>query len=286
MFSRVATLILAFAISIAGAGVRGADVVRVVSQTVGTDELLIALAEPEQIAALSQISRDAVFSAVAKEAHAYPQLERNGDVENVLRHRPTLVLVMDFSRAELVAQVRRAGVKVLVIDRYHTLEDSFASLRLVARELGPAAIDKAERIIADCQQRVAALKERLRDVKPIRVISPSTYGVIPGDATTFQDYCDHAKAENLAKTLGGLRGHAAPPNEQMLTWPIEAVVLAGDDDASALAPYKKLPPYQFMAAVREGRVARLEPWQFSCVTHFRVDGYEQLARALHPEAFR
>ena len=27
------------------------------------------------------------------------------------------------------------------------------------------------------------------------------------------------------------------------------------------------------------------PWQLSCVSHLRVRGYEQLARALHPEAF-
>ncbi len=264
----------------------GAEPVRVVSQTVGTDEMLLALAEPEQIAALSQISREASFSGVAKEAESYPQLERNGDVENVLRYRPTLVLVMDFSRAELVAQVRRMGVKVLVIDRYQTLEDDYASLRLLARELGPAAEKRAEAIVADCERRVATLRERLRGVKPVRVISPSTYGVIPGDGTTFEDFCAHAGAENLATTLGHLHGHASPPDEQMLTWPIDRVVLAGESDASALAPFKALPPYQFMAAVKEGRVARLESWQFSCVTHLRVQAYEQLARALHPEAFK
>ena len=32
--------------------------VRVVSQTVGTDELLLALAEPEQVAALSHLARE------------------------------------------------------------------------------------------------------------------------------------------------------------------------------------------------------------------------------------
>jgi iron complex transport system substrate-binding protein len=40
--------------------------VRVVSQAVGTDELLVALALPEQIAALSHISKQAEFSPVAE----------------------------------------------------------------------------------------------------------------------------------------------------------------------------------------------------------------------------
>jgi iron complex transport system substrate-binding protein len=98
--------------------------------------------------------------------------------------------------------------------------------------------------------------------------------------------CDHAGAINLAATLGGLRGHQPPPNERMLTWPIDAVVLASDDVESALKPYLTLPPYQFMTAVKERRVALIAPYMLSSVTHYRVAGYECLARALHPELFK
>jgi len=260
--------------------------VRVVSQTVGSDELVLALAAPEQIAALSALSREAVYSAVAREAAAYPQLPRTGDVESILKYSPTLMICADYSRAELVEQVRRLGVKVIVLTRYYTIEDAFANLRLIARELGPDAETRAERIIADGEARMKVLRERLHGVKSVRVIAPSTYGIIPGDKSTFQDLCDHAGAENLASTLGGLHGHAPAPNEQIMSWPIEVVVVAGDDLDSALKPYRGLPPYQFLSAVREGRAVLIEPWQLSCVTHHRIAGYERLARELHPEAFR
>jgi len=261
--------------------------VRVVSQTVGTDELLLAIAEPAQIAALSHLSREPEFCAVAKQAKQFPSLDQNVDVEGVLKHAPTLVLVANYSRAELVAQMKRTGVRVLTIERYQSLEDSYANLRLIARELGPAAEARAERLITTCESRVATLREKLRDVKPVRVIAPSTHGVMGGTDTTFQDLCDHAGADNLAATLGKLRGHATPPNEQMLTWPIDKVVLASNAPLDeALAPFKKLPPYQFMPAIREGRVALLKSYQLSSVTHHRIDGYEQLARELHPEIFK
>lgn len=257
--------------------------VRVVSQVVGADELLIALAEPAQIAALSHLSREPAYSATAEEAKRYPQIIR-GDAETILKHAPTLVLFADYSRGELVEQVRRTGVRVLVFEHYKTLDDAYANLRLLARELGAEV--RAERLIADCRARVADLRRRLKDVRPVRVIAPSTYGVIPGYDSTFQDLCDHAAAENLAATLGNLRGHAAPPAEKMLTWPIDKVVLAGTDAAVALEVFRSLPPYEFMLAVREGRVAMIAPCQISCVSHYRIDGYEQLARALHPEVFR
>jgi iron complex transport system substrate-binding protein len=265
-------------------GLFGAAPVRVVSQTVGSDELLLALAEPGQIAALSHLSMDTAYSAVTVEAKPYPQVDSRGDAEGVLKYAPTLVLFADYSRAELVAQVRRAGVKTIIFDHYRTLEDSYANLRLLARELGAEA--KCERLIAHCETRVQRLRERLRGVKPVRVISPSIYAMIPGDDTTFQDLCDHAMAENLAATLGHLHGHEPPPTEQMLIWPVDAVVVSGTDLQSALAPFKNLPPYSLMPAVRENRAALLQPYQLSCVSHYRIEGYEQLARALHPEAFR
>jgi iron complex transport system substrate-binding protein len=258
---------------------------RVVSQTVGTDELLLALAEPSQVVALSELADNANYSAVASQAAAFPRIPPGGDAESLLRHRPTLVLCADYSRTELVTQLRRAGVPVLVFDRYATLDDAFANLRRLARELGPTAENRAETLIAEGQARVQRLKTALAGLTPKRVIAPSTYGVMAGAGTTFQDLCDYAGATNLGATLGGLHGHVPPPSEKMLTWPIDAVVLDGSDLPAALAVFKKLPPYAYLAAVREGRAVRVESYQLSCVSHRRIDGYEQLARALHPEAF-
>lgn len=276
---------LSFFVWFALAGAGWAAPVRVVSQTVGADEILIAVAERDQIAALSHLAREPAFSAVAEEARQFPHLVQ-GDAETILKFSPTLVLFADYSRAELVAQVRRAGVRVLILDRYQTLEDAFETLRLVARELGPAAEERAERVIAGGRARVRALEEKLRGVQPVRVIAPSTYGVVGGADTTFQDLCDHAGAVNLASTLGHLRGHQPPPTEQMLTWPIDRVVLEGANLEEALGPFLTLSPYQFLAAVKEKRVALLAPYMLSSVTHHRIDGYERLARELHPEVFK
>lgn len=261
-----------------------AEPLRIVSQTVGTDELLLAVAAPEQIAALSHISTEAAFSAVSEKARAYPQIDR-GDAETILKFRPTLVLVADYSRGELVAQIERAGVEVMSFDRYASLEDAFANLRRLAERLGGRAPERAEQVIADVQTRAVRLAERLRGVTPVKVIAPSTYGVIGGAGTTFQDLCDHAAAENLATTLGGLEGHAAIPRETMLTWPVERVVVTGADVDTALEPYRRLAPYQFMTAVQKRRVALIESYMLSSVTHHRIEGYERLARELHPERF-
>jgi len=262
----------------------GPPAVRVVSQTVGTDELLLALAEPGQIAALSPLARNPDFSAVAAEAAKYPLLVADGDAESILRYGPTVVLCADYSRPELVAQLRRSGAHVEVFDHYLTLEDTYENIRRVARVLGKES--RGEQLIADCQARVRALQTRLAGVKPARVIAPSTYGLIPGAGTTFQDLCDHVVAENLAFTQAHLVGHAPQPSEQMLSWQLDYVIVAGTDLKSAMAPLRETMPYQLMEVVRAGRAVLLPPYLISCVSHHRIAGYEIVARALHPEAFK
>lgn len=252
---------------------------RVVSQSVGTDELLLALAEPGQIAALSHLARDPQFSAVAEQAEAFPQITR-GDAETILRHRPTLVLLTDYSRPELAAQVRRSGVRTWTFDRYAALADAHAALRALAGELGGEAPARAEALVAADQARLAALAARLAGRPRVAALAPTTYGVLAGAGTTFDDLCAHAGADNLATTLGRLEGFARLPTEAMLAWPVEVFVVGGES-----GEFRRVPPYPQMMEGREIRVVRLEPWMLGCVSHRRVDAYEALARELHPEAF-
>lgn len=260
-------------------GVNAAEV-RVVSQSVGTDELLLALAEPAQIAALSHLARDPQFSAVSREAEGFTPLTR-GDAETILRHRPTLVLLTDYSRPELVAQIKRAGARTWTFGKYASLADAHAALRSLAEELGGEAPARAERIIAAGERRVEALQKRLEGRARVAALAPTTYGVLAGSGTTFDDLCVHAGADNLAVTRGRLKGFARLPTEAMLAWPVDVFVVGSES-----GEFQHTPPYPQMMARRKIRVVRLAPWMLGCVSHRRVDAYEALARELHPEAFR
>src|SRR6266478_912991 len=137
---------------------------RVVSQTVGTDELLLALADPAQIAALSHLSRDPAFNVDAKQAAAYPKL-KSSDAESVIRFRPDLVLAASYTEAATLALLRRAGVKLIVVDRFDSLEDVYANIRTIGAALGHS--DRAEALGHSTQQRVDELARKLQGVKPV-----------------------------------------------------------------------------------------------------------------------
>ncbi len=253
---------------------------RVVSQSVGTDELLLALADPGQIAALSHISHEPEFSPVAVEAKRFPALQ-DSDAESVLRFRPDLVLAASYTRPETLALLKRTGVRLVVLERFDTLEDVYASLRILGHALGQEA--RAEALIRQCLARVDALASRLKGVQPVRVLSAGLYPFTAGTGTTFQDLCDHAGALNVAAEAG-LKGHAPTPSEKLLVWRVEVLVAAGDD--SVRIRLGELPCYRLLPAFKAGRVVVIPGPMMASVSHHRIATYEALARALHPERFR
>ena len=253
---------------------------RVVSQAVGTDELLLALADPGQIAALSHISHDGQFNPAAAAAKNHPALS-DSDAESVLRFRPDLVLVASFTRPETLALLRRAGVRLMVLDRFDTLEDVYVSLRLLGSALGQET--RAETLIAQSRGRVEALAARLQGARPVRVLSVGIYPFTSGSGTTFQDLCNHAGAVNVAAEAG-LKGHTPTPSESLLVWNAEVLVAAGD--AGIRARLAGIPHYRALPAFKAGRLVVIPGPMMSSVSHHRIDAYEALARALHPERFR
>ncbi len=255
---------------------------RVVSQTVGTDELLLALADPAQIAALSHLAKDPAFSPVAKEATNFPVL-RTSDAESILKFHPDLVLIASYTRAETKALLQRTGVKLLVLEKFESLDDLYANARLIGSALGHP--DRAEAAILAWQHRVAALQKMLKGVRPVRVLPASTFPFTAGAETTFQDVCDHAGALNVAAEAG-LKGHQPTPTEKMLTWNVEVLVASGEEGGRVIERLRELPSYKFLPAMKAGRVVLVSGPCMASTAQARLDAYEELARALHPERFK
>jgi iron complex transport system substrate-binding protein len=260
----------------------GSAAQRVVSQTVGTDDLLLAIAAPGQIAALSHLAQDERYSPSFREARKHPRLA-NSDAEAVLRFHPDLVLVASYSETGVLNLLRRAKVNLLVIEKFETLEDLYGNTRRIGTALGREA--KAEELIRQWQARVQALQQRLQGVKPVRVLAVGLYPFTAGAGTTFQDLCDHAGAVNVAAEAG-LVGHAPTPGEQVLSWRTEVLVAPGEPGLDLLARLRELPPYKFLPALKQGRVVELPGSLMASTSQARIDGYERLAKALHPERFQ
>jgi iron complex transport system substrate-binding protein len=182
-----------------------------------------------------------------------------------------------------VALLRRAKVTLVFIERYETLEDLYGNARVIGQALGRPA--QAEALIRTWQARVQDLQRRLAKVKPARVLAVGFYPFTAGSGTTFQDLCEHAGALNVAAEAG-LQGHAPTPVEKALAWNIDVLVAPAEDGLDLNTRLRDLPPYKYMKAFRQGRVLGMPGALMACTSQSRIDAYEWLARALHPEVFK
>jgi len=202
-------------------------------------------------------------------------------VEAVVAARPDVVLVVPSpGNRDAVRAVEQAGVRVVVVqDR--TLADLWASMRAVGAALGLA--DVGERLVADVQRRLEAVRERVAGLPPRRVllVVGHTPLVVAGHGTLQDELVSAAGGVNVAGDTGGV-------------WPqisLELVVARAPEvivDAAMGTEEGRHDLFAGLAtvpAVRDGRVVA-----FAGEAIFRAgprvpDAARALAAAIHPEAF-
>jgi len=128
-----AVIAVAALICLAG-GARAEPPRRVVSFNVCADELVVTLADPEQIAGLSPYAADPALSVVADQAKAFRRL--GWQAESVLPLNPDLVLVGSWDRPVTQRMLQGLGVRVERLDLVTDIAQARAEVTRVAALLG------------------------------------------------------------------------------------------------------------------------------------------------------
>ena len=126
---------------------------RVVSFNICADQLVVALAAPEQIAGLSPYATDPTLSAVAEQARAFRRLQWHA--ESTIPLDPDLVLVGPRDRSVTQRMLTSLGFRVVSVDFVSTIAAAGEQIRTVAALLGHPA--RGEQLLA----RLDAARARL-----------------------------------------------------------------------------------------------------------------------------
>lgn len=195
---RAARLIGAFVALICGGAACAASAGaprRIVSLNACADQYLIALADKEQIAALTQFSRDPGLSFYAEAAKAYPVTK--GEAEAVLAAKSDLVIVSPYRRAEDLALLK-GKVEILASKSANSFEEVIEETRRIAAAIGQS--ERGASLIREMQARVAAAGRR-----PIGGVAAHYQrgGYLTGPGTLMDDLMSRAGLDNLARRLDG-----------------------------------------------------------------------------------
>lgn len=149
--------------------------VRVVSMNLCADELVLRLADRDQVLAVTYLARDPRGSTVATEAAGLPVTR--GLTEEVVALRPDLVIAGAFTTRATVGMLKRVGSPVLELGVPTDLDGVRAQIRQVAAAVGHP--ERGETMVADLDARLASIKPATRPLRAL-VMRPNAFTVAPG----------------------------------------------------------------------------------------------------------
>jgi iron complex transport system substrate-binding protein len=250
---------------------------RIVSQTLASDEMLFPMVPPERLVGLSSLSRDPTYSNVAAEAARHPA-PSIANAEDILRLKPDLIFVTTYSHAETVQALESTGAPVYRLAHLDDLDGIMATIRDVGVAVGEEAA--AERIVADMERRLTVVAARRVGRPRPRVLSYSG-GFTAGRGTSFDDIVRRAGAINEAAARG-IDKFPKLSEEQVLAWNPDVLVsgfLPGEED-SVRRRLSTGPGVGQTTAARRQQIVLIESRRYLAVSQYVVDAVEQLAASL------
>jgi iron complex transport system substrate-binding protein len=170
---------------------------RIVSMNVCSDQLLLTLADPEQILGLSRYARDGWQSWAADKARNYPIL--SGGAEDVLVLRPDIVVASLFDKRATRELLKAKGLHLAEFTVPHTLTE----VKDQIREMGEVVQhqDRASAEIARLDAAIARAREATTG-RHYRVLLLSRRGFVSGRDSLVSSLLTETGMVNPAGDLG------------------------------------------------------------------------------------
>ncbi|MBA4164171.1 MAG: iron ABC transporter substrate-binding protein [Erythrobacter sp.] len=214
------------------------------------DAILLEVADPSQVLAISQLSHDPRSSSIAPgTARRFKAV--SGTVEEVVALDPDLVLAGSYLAPATREALSDIGYRTETFGIAGKLSDSHAQVRALARLAGHAArgealIGRIEQVLADNAPPASHL--------PISTVLWQPGEIVPGEATLVSDLMRHMGFSSHSAALGMGQGDYLPL-EVLLAHPPELLLIAGDARAQH---------HPALAELTHTRIERLDPSLLYC----------------------
>jgi iron complex transport system substrate-binding protein len=170
---------------------------RVMSISLCTDQLVLALLPPRRIASVTWLARTA---ASARTARAAGRVAVNHQTaEEVVRQKPDLVVAGAFTAPATVALIERLGIPFLQLPQANDFGAIRATTRLLGRRLGVP--QRAEALLGEMDRALAAAAAAPLPGPP-RVAAWDGSGNVPGRGTLYDAVVTAAGARNVGREPG------------------------------------------------------------------------------------
>ena len=256
---------------------------RIVSLTLATDEILLSLVDTARVRGVTYLAGDSMWTNVGEIARQVEHTVQS-DPEQIIALEPDLVLAATYNNPDHVKLLRDAGIPVVVVSLFDSVDRVADNIRFVAHLTGDE--ERAEELIAAMEERLAAIEAQVAkaETKP-RVLFYTAFGSSAGKGSTFSDIVQRAGGINLGdEALDGPFGEISL--EKIVELNPDVIItdeFAPEDNATWQENFSNHPALANVNAKRNGRIHIVPARHLSTVSHYIVEGVYDVARLLHPD---
>lgn len=255
--------------------------VKIVSLTLGTDEILLDLVGPERLIGVTHNATDATQSNIAER----PELKQvknvlEADPEQVIALEPDLVFAASWTKPEVIDQIKKAGITVFVVGNFTSIAAMKDNITTIGRLVGEEA--KAKEITDSMDKKLAEIADKLKGSQGSKptVLYLTPNGWVAGSKTTSDDIIIQAGGINAAASLNDWN-QLSP--EKIIELNPDVVILS---TYVTDADFLKNPAYADMGAIKNKRVVALTDAHMSATSQYIVLAVEDVAKVLYPDIFK
>ena len=197
---------------------------RIVSLNLCSDETVLRLADLQNIASVTWLSRSPTNSNVAELSAQVPV--NHGLAEEIIPLDPDLAIAGAYTTRMAVALLKRTSIPVLELDVPKSIDGVRRQYLHMAEVLGERA--KGERIVAETDARLAKLPIAPSTGRP-RTVVLNPNGITVGQSTLANEIMSRAGLDNVAASLG-IDNYNQIPLEIVVTHGVEVLIVSASRD--------------------------------------------------------
>ena len=260
---------------------------RIITASIGHDEITLALVPGERLVAVGEVSQIATYSNVADLVQNKPVITR--DPETIIAQSPDVVVTSPFYPAEGVDALQRAGIPVIQTELEQGPESRINAILLMGYIYGEE--ERAWAFADEVRARFDALVgvTDAKDAKP-RVLALTQYSDtlwVAGAKSTEGGVIEAGGGINAAAEAG-IEGNQTTSLEGVIAMAPDVIVIAQPLEFGAEEFRESLFANEALSevpAIKSQSVYVVESKHFTTLSFWNIRGAEDLARILWPDDF-
>ena len=253
------------------------SVKKVASLALASDEILVDILRESQelkkLIAISTLADSKEYSFLTEEITQKIQVRSNSNLEKLIDLKPDLVVTTSFNSLSLLNVLKQAGIQVLNLSQFNSLEDLYRNYRVIGKALHKE--QESERLILRMDKELGSYHKDLKT--PVKTLIWFPDGTVIGHNTLISDILTVVGGENiLGKEFTGW----SRPNLETLSNYKPHVILSICEDHEKKEIQKKIDEHPILKS-SEKKLICLTKREFSTQSSHILQTAKKLNQRLH-----